>query len=222
MYWENLVFDAAAPHEHGVFWEELLRGETLSDNSGGFETRLVFSDERYLDLCFPTVEETSGSHQRFFPIVIESAHEDYMKSVSYTGSRKKLQDVAGRDYFVLKPGDGSGQFRLAAVEIHSAHPQRDAEFWSNLTGLSATSKAPNILAHPGGDGPQLVIVQEAHQKTTEKSSVHLDLRLGAEDDMNLILEQIRVGGGQELEHGWGTLPWRVFEDPSGNEFCILP
>lgn len=29
-------------------------------------------------------------------------------------------------------------------------------------------------------------------------------------------------GGRELAHDWGALPWRVYQDPSGNEFCILP
>jgi len=29
-------------------------------------------------------------------------------------------------------------------------------------------------------------------------------------------------GRRELHAGWGDLPWRVFADPSDNEFCVLP
>ncbi len=29
-------------------------------------------------------------------------------------------------------------------------------------------------------------------------------------------------GGRELHPGCGELAWRVYQDPSGNEFCVLP
>jgi len=222
MYWENLVFDAAGPHDHGRFWEDLLRGETLSDNAGGFETRLTFSENAYLDLCFPIVKDVSESTQRYFPLIVESGRASASKTPSFASSRKKLQDVAGRKYFLFEPGDESVQFELSAVEIQSTDPLKDAEFWSFLTGFSATPQEPTVLKHPEGLYPALVLVNEDQSKSGVKSSVHLDLRLEANDDMELILQRILNLGGVELDHRWGDIPWRVFLDPSGNEFCILP
>lgn len=222
MYWENLVFDAEKPHEQGTYWEELLRGETLSDNAGGFETRLPFSKASYLDLCFPQVDEIAESTQRVFPILVEASKFEETSTLGLRRARRVLRDLAGREYRVLKSGDGSRQYRLAAVEIQSSDPVRDAEFWAEVTGFLPSSQDPSILRHADTSIPLLVLVQEEHRKGDHKCSVHLDLRLEAGDDMHLIFERLKSLGSQELDHGWGEVPWRVFLDPSGNEFCILP
>lgn len=222
MYWENLVFDASNPHEQGIFWEELFSAETLSDNSGGYETRLQFSDDCFLDLCFPTVNDPSICAQRVFPVVIESNADDYVSTASYLAPRRKLQDRAGRDYFVVEPGDGSGRFRLLAVEVWSANPVRDTKFWSTLTGWKQATQALTLLQHPNQVGPLLGIVPEEQSKAETKSSIHLDLRMDPADDVEQVVARVEQLGGSEYHHAWGEVPWRVFLDPSGNEFCILP
>ncbi|MGP9528725.1 VOC family protein [Arthrobacter sp. S41] len=222
MYWENLVFDASNPHEQGIFWEELFSAETLSDNSGGYETRLQFSDNSFLDLCFPTVSDSGVSAQRLFPVVIESNADDYATSAHYLAPRRKLQDRAGRDYLVVEPGDGSGRFKLLAVEVWSADPVRDIKFWSALTGWKQSAESPTVLQHPNKVGPLLGIVPQQQDKADSKSSIHLDLRLEPDDDVEQIVERVEQLGGSEFHHEWGEIPWRVFLDPSGNEFCILP
>lgn len=47
------------------------------------------------------------------------------------------------------------------------------------------------------------------------------MRLEEGDDDEEIHEQILDLGGRVREHDGGPLPWRVYLDPSGNEFCVL-
>jgi len=223
MYWENLVFDADAPHQQGKHWEKLLGSETLTDNEGGFETRLVLSDEQYLDICFPAVSDPEPATQRVFPLLASVADGVAAVDEYQNAARTEHTDVAGRKYFVLNDaGEGSGPRTLFAVEIHSEAPERDAMFWARLTGLQPEQRSATVLKNPDGVGPMIVLVPEKQSKTSAKSSVHLDLRLEVGDDMNQIVAMVYEGGGTKLQHAWGEVPWQVFLDPSGNEFCILP
>jgi hypothetical protein len=52
--------------------------------------------------------------------------------------------------------------------------------------------------------------------------VHLDIRLEPGDDPDGVAASIAERGGRELHPKWGELPWRLYADPSGNEFCVLP
>lgn len=52
--------------------------------------------------------------------------------------------------------------------------------------------------------------------------MHLDVRLQHGDDADAVAHGIVARGGVELHPDWGDLPWRIFADPSGNEFCVLP
>jgi predicted enzyme related to lactoylglutathione lyase len=63
---------------------------------------------------------------------------------------------------------------------------------------------------------------ETEPKGEGKNRMHLDLRLEPGDDADAIAQEITDRGGREQVHPeWGELPWRIFEDPSGNEFCVL-
>ena len=48
------------------------------------------------------------------------------------------------------------------------------------------------------------------------------MRLEPGDEIDGIAAEIQQRGGEEFFPNWGELPWRVFRDPSGNEFCMLP
>jgi hypothetical protein len=112
---------------------------------------------------------------------------------------------------------------IAALVLHSAQPDRDAEFWSWLTGWAdAAGAAPRTLRHPSLRGPLLELCPETVRKGTTKNRLHLDIRLETEDDPDGTAASIAERGGRELHPEWGELPWRIFADPSGNEFCVLP
>jgi predicted enzyme related to lactoylglutathione lyase len=52
--------------------------------------------------------------------------------------------------------------------------------------------------------------------------MHFDIRLETVDDPEGVAASIAERGGHELHPEWGELPWRLYADPSGNEFCVLP
>ncbi|UYQ76477.1 VOC family protein [Glutamicibacter sp. JL.03c] len=223
MYWENLVFDAVSPRQQGRHWEELLGSETRTDNEGGFETRIALPEGQYLDICFPTVTDPQPESQRVFPVLASTADGEKTTVDYQSATRGEYAEATGRTYFVLgQPSESSRPLELIAVEMLSADPERDAIFWAKLTGYQAAEQSSTVLRHPAGLGPMIVLVPEKQPKTSAKSSVHLDLRLEAGDDAEQILAMVLDTGATKLQHAWGEVPWQVFLDPSGNEFCILP
>jgi hypothetical protein len=112
---------------------------------------------------------------------------------------------------------------IAALPLESAEPARDAAFWSWLTGWTdAAGVAPRSLRHPSLRGPLLELCPERARKHTTKNRLHLDIRLEPGDDPDGVATSIAERGGRELHPEWGELPWQLYADPSGNEFCVLP
>jgi hypothetical protein len=111
---------------------------------------------------------------------------------------------------------------IAALRLDSADPNRDAEFWSWLTGwIEVPGVAPRSLRHPSMRGPLLEMCPERVRKGTNKNRLHLDIHLETGDDPDKVAAKIAEFGGREFFPDWGELPWRLYTDPSGNEFCVL-
>nr|WP_281392278.1 VOC family protein [Brachybacterium halotolerans] len=114
---------------------------------------------------------------------------------------------------------------IAALPLDSADPSRDREFWSWLTRWTPVEGVADAsLRHPSRRGPLLEMCAEPAPKRAAdgKNRMHLDVRLGAGEDADAVAAGIVARGGAEQHPDWGDLPWRVFTDPSGNEFCVLP
>jgi hypothetical protein len=233
MYLENIVFDAVDPQRVGQFWETVLGCERLADEPAGFETRLPVAGGPVLDLCFQRVPEPPSSPSRLRLDLAGGARRDErVAELTALGARRlgtggaeagsvRLLDPEGVSCLVLAEGAAyAGTGPLAALTLDSADPDRDAAFWSWLTGWAPTGDA--TLRHPSGLGPALVLSPEAEAKSDAKNRVHLDVRLETGDDPDAVAAGIADRGGRELHLGWGDLPWRHYADPSGNEFCVLP
>lgn len=236
MYLENVVVDAVDPHLLGEFWEAVLGGERLTDEPDGFETRLAIEGGPVLDLCFQRVPDP--------PIEQPRLHLDLLGGVRQAQAVERMLelgarylDIGQRDvpWVVLADPEGNpccvmesraayvDTGPIAALPLDSADPDRDAEFWSWLTGwIDAPGVAARSLRHPSMRGPLLEMCHERTRKGTTKNRLHLDIRLEPEDDPDEIAAKIAESGGHEFYPDWGELPWRVYTDPSGNEFCVLP
>lgn len=237
MQLENIIVDAVDPRRLGRFWEQALGTRTLTDSEEeGFETRLDLPGGSYLDLGFPPVPQR--------PTELQRLHLDLLGDVQQPEIAQRLRDLGASDLDIgqgqvpwMVLGDVEGNpfcvmehretYRetgpIAALPLDSADPDRDAEFWSWLSGWQdAPGDAPRTLRHPSGTGPLLELCLEQQPKGPAKNRMHLDIRLEAPDDVDQIAREIAVRGGRELDPGWGELPWRVFTDPSGNELCLLP
>jgi hypothetical protein len=237
MYLENLVFDAIEPQRLGRFWEAVVGGERLTDEPDGFETRLTVEGGPVLDLCFQRVSEPSSEPPRLHLDLSGGVHEaDEVDRLLGLGARQLDIGQGDVPWVVLADPEGNpccvmedravyaDSGPLAALPLDSADPDRDAEFWSWLTGWTdAAGVAPRSLRHPSLRGPLLELCPEQTRKGTAKNRLHLDIRLETGDDPDGVEASIAERGGGRLHHPeWGELPWRSYTDPSGNEFCVLP
>ncbi len=227
MYLENIVFDAVHPRSYGQFYERLLGTEKLTDSEHGYETRARFDADFALDLCFPTVEQIPqrtgrlrlmlrGRLEQFHEAQLVSAGVD-VQTFEDPGGHLFRADIDGPEY-------AEDTARLEAMVLQSADPWRDAQFWSLLTGWKLVDvPGTPALMQLGVNSPVLMFVREEQAKPQGvKNSMHLDLRLEPEDDPQEVYDMVQDAGGAQQHPDWGQLPWKVFQDPSGNEFCILP
>lgn len=236
MYLENVIIDARDPQRLGRFWETALGAVGLTDAPEGYETRLNLTDRFTLDLGFPRVPDPSPGparlHLDLAPGPDQAVTVDRLLDLGAShldiGQGDVpwvvLADPEGHPFCVLDEREvyrGTGP--LAALVLASADPERDCGFWSWLSGWDTVpDRRPRTVRHPSGRGPHLEFVPEAAPAGEAKNPLHLDVRLEDGDDPDDVRAAIVARGGRALEPGWGELPWRVYADPSGNEFCVLP
>ena len=237
MYLENVVTDAVEPQRLGRFWEAVLGGERLTDELDCFETRLSIEGGPVLDLCFQRVPEPPSEPPRLHLDIVGGAGQTQQVE-RLLGLGARHLDIGQRNvpWVVLADPEGNpccvmedrevyvDTGPIAALPLDSAEPDRDAAFWSWLTGWTdAAGVAPRSLRHPSLVGPLLELCPERARKQTTKNRLHFDIRLETGDDPDGVAVRIGERGGRELHHPeWGELPWRLYADPSGNEFCVLP
>ncbi len=236
MHLENLVFDAVDPRRMGRFWEAVVGGDRLSDDPDGYETRLAIDGGPVIDLCFQRVPEPPSEPLRFHLDLLGGARQDAeVERLVGLGARHLDIGQGNVPWVVLADPEGNpccvmedraayvDTGPIAALPLDSADPDRDAEFWSWLTGWTdAPGIAPRTLRHPSRRGPLLELCPEPAPKGAGKNRLHLDIRLDPGDDPDEVARGISARGGRELHHDWGDLPWRIYTDPSGNEVCVLP
>jgi len=232
---ENLVVDAVEPQRLGSFWEAVVGAERLTDEPDVFETRLAVEGGPFLDLCFPRVPEPPADPPRLHVELRGGARpaEEVDRLVGLGARRLDtdrpdvsgvlLADPEGNPFRVLAdrpvhPGTGP----LAALPLACADPDRDARLWAWLTGWTdVAGAAPRSLRHPSRLGPVLELRPEPARKGAAKNRRHLDVRLETGEDPDEVAAGITGRGGRELPPHVGGLPWRLYADPSGNEFCVL-
>ncbi|GAB3548946.1 VOC family protein [Arthrobacter tumbae] len=235
MYLENLVFDAVDPQRLGRFWEAVVGGERLTDELDGFETRLTIEGGPVLDLCFQRVPDASHLPPRLhLDLPGGSRQKEEVDRLIGLGARHLDIGQGTVPWVVLADPEGnpccvmddravySESGPIASLPLDSSDPDRDAAFWSWLTGWTQVDGAPRILRHPSMRGPLFELCPEPEPKGQEKNRMHLDVRLEAGDSFDEIATGIAERGGSEIRPDWGELPWRIFSDPSGNELCVLP
>ena len=236
MYLENLVMDAVDPQRLGRFWEAVLGSERLTDELDAYETRLVGEGGPVLDLCLQRVPQPPSEPLRLHLDLLGGTRQaEVVERLIGLGARHLdigqgdvpwvvLGDPEGNPFCVMEERAAyAGTGPVAALPLDSADPDRDADFWSWLTGWTDVAGiAPRSLRHPSLLGPLLELCPEPSPKGATKNRLHLDVRLETGEDPDDVAASIAARGGRELHPGWGELPWRLYADPSGNDFCVLP
>ncbi|TQM15512.1 VOC family protein [Pseudonocardia kunmingensis] len=229
---ENIVWDARDPHRLGRFWAAALGAEPITDEPDAFEARMTLGEDAFLDLCFQRVAVPSTAPARLHPD-LQGGAEQRQVVERLLGLGAAHTDVGQGDvpWVVLADPEGNafcvmeeravyrGTGPIAALPLDSADPDRDAEFWAAITGWVPGEGMPGAatLRHPSGVGPLLELCPEPEPKRG-KNRLHLDVRREAgEDDPT---ERLVAMGASPIGDP-GELPWLLFLDPSGNEFCVL-
>lgn len=233
---ENITIDAVDPALVAGFWEAALGTERLSTSPDLVETRLTIPGGPWFDLCIPRVPDPPAEPLRLHLDLLGGARQqEVVDRLLGLGARHLdvgqgdvpwvvLGDVEGNPFCVMEERAAyTDTGPIAALPLDSADPQRDADFWSWLTGWVRVPGIPApwvALRHPSLRGPLLELCPEEQPKGA-KNRIHLDVRAETGDDHEAAVAGIIERGGAPLDHGWGELPWRVFVDPSGNELCVL-
>ncbi|WP_007024372.1 VOC family protein [Saccharomonospora iraqiensis] len=230
---ENIVWDAREPRRLGAFWAAALGAEPQVDLPDHYEARLSFADDFFLDLCFQPVATPSTSPARLHLDLAGGARQGaVVERLLALGAVHAdigqgevpwvvLADPEGNAFCVMEHRDSYvGAEPIAALPLDSAAPERDAAFWSEITGWLPVERAePAALRHPSGRGPLLEFCPEPEPKRG-KNRLHLDVRSDGDDDT--VVDRLERLGARPVSSPSDGLPWTVFADPSGNEFCVLP
>jgi hypothetical protein len=115
--------------------------------------------------------------------------------------------------------------RLASVVIEAVDPSAIAEFWYVMLGgtVIADHDGSRRLVGPeiGGCDVDLVFVPAEHGKVG-KNGIHVDLATESPHEYQVLTSLAVDLGARAVNVGQGPgVPWTVFQDPQGNEFCVL-
>lgn len=107
------------------------------------------------------------------------------------------------------------------ITIDALDPDATARFWAGALGYERLyDRTPYVVLGPAEGGAPRVLIQEVSSVSSDKSRVHLDLRVRdpAGEVRRLELLGARV---VEVVSEAGT-SWTVMLDPGGAPFCVCP
>ena len=236
---ENLHVDVADPGRSAPFWVAALGAEVLERSDDFVEARVHVDeggpgDTWWYDLGIARVDTPPPRDRRLHPDLYGGPDRDAVVTRLLGAGAMHLDigqgdvpwvvlgDPEGNPFCVMDDRDAYTRTGpLAALPLDSADPERDVAFWQAITGWTRVDGVGvPTLRHPTLTGPLLELCPEPGPKTT-KNPLHLDVRPDDADEREALVARVLELGGRKLDHGWGTFPWTVMQDPSGNELCIL-
>jgi Glyoxalase-like domain len=132
-----------------------------------------------------------------------------------------MADPEGNEFCVLDSlYEDTGP--IATVVVDCADPRAMASFWGQATDwiVHKVTDHSAVLRSAKGVGPYLQFLRTPDVKTGW-NRVHLDVRPYPGDDAAAEAAGLESLGATAIDLGRGDIPWRVFADPEGNEFCLL-
>jgi predicted enzyme related to lactoylglutathione lyase len=132
-----------------------------------------------------------------------------------------MADPEGNEFCVLDSlYEDTGP--IATVVVDCADPRAMASFWGQATDwiVHKVTEHSAVLRSAKGVGPYLQFLRTPDVKTGW-NRVHLDLRPYPGDDAAAEAARLESLGATAIDLGRTDIPWRVFADPEGNEFCLL-
>ena len=113
--------------------------------------------------------------------------------------------------------------RLASVVVDVVDPAAAAEFWYVMLGGTVVPEVGGgrrvVSPEIGVCDVDVVFLPSAAEKVG-KNRIHVDLATESPHEYQ-VLTSLAMDLGAVAADGETDLPWTVFHDPVGNEFCIL-
>jgi hypothetical protein len=224
----------------GRFWAEALGWEVTVDNPD--ETNLeppglTYPDPRAVYIDVLTVPEpktvknrvhldlasTSADHQAELVTRLRTLGATPLDIGQGDVPWTVLADPEGNEFCVLEPRPvyrDTGP--VAAVVVDCVDPRKLAGFWGEAMDWTVHTVTDDqaVLRSAQAVGPYLEFIRTPDAKTG-LNRIHLDLRPYPDDDHTAEADRLRALGATDLDIGQGDVPWTVFSDPEGNEFCLL-
>ncbi|MFI5928121.1 VOC family protein [Micromonospora sp. NPDC051543] len=224
----------------GEFWAEVLGWEVSSEGPGVINLEpkgIVYPDP--VAVCIDIVvtdEPKTGKNRVHVDLATTSAAHQAevvarLKELGATPvdvgqgdvSWIVMADPEGNEFCVLDWHDSNQDTGpIASVVVDCADPRAMARFWGEATDWTVHKVTDDsaVLRSSRGVGPYLQFLRTPDVKTGW-NRVHLDVRPYPGDGMEAEAARLRALGATPIDLGDSTIPWKVFADPEGNEFCLL-
>ncbi|MGC4771480.1 VOC family protein [Micromonospora sp. DT44] len=224
----------------GEFWAEVLGWEMSSEGPGvtnlepkGFSypdpvavcIDIVVTDEPktgknpvHLDLA-----TTSAAHQAEVVARLKDLGATPVDVGQGDVSWIVMADPEGNEFCVLDWHDSNQDTGpIASVVVDCADPRGMVRFWGEAMDWTVHKVTDDsaVLRSSRGVGPYLQFLRTPDVKTGW-NRVHLDVRPYPGDGMEAEAARLQALGATPIDLGDSTIPWKVFADPEGNEFCLL-
>jgi hypothetical protein len=134
------------------------------------------------------------------------------------------------------------------VVVDSTHPHDLADWWAEVLGWqveaqdeafiqrmveSGAASETDTVRHRGAlvwragaaitsldEGRPRVLFHSVPEAKTGKNRVHLDVRVGAEQQPAEVARLLQLGATELWRGAQGPHSWVTMADPEGNEFCV--
>jgi predicted enzyme related to lactoylglutathione lyase len=118
--------------------------------------------------------------------------------------------------------------RLVSVVFMASDPEALAEFWNDQVEdwypwTPDTGEDLRIVPDEDDEGSlELVFTEAPKRPKVGKNRIHLDLNTGPNDWQQLYDDRLKYTDIRPVDIGQGEdVPWVIYRDPEGNEFCVL-
>ncbi|SIO89913.1 VOC family protein [Nocardiopsis sp. JB363] len=231
MHLDALAIEADDPTALARFWSRALEAPALDRGPFGIEIATPVVSLLLVSAC-PSPSDRDHDQVTRIHLDLDGGHDHHAHAERLVTLGAERRDIGQGDapwevladpegnLFCVMPGsryEGVGP-ALGSVPVDCARPEVDRNFWAGVLGWAPVDVHGRGLRHPDGGGFVLQFCDELAPKPPGvRNSLTPVLRSGpGEVDPRTRLTDL---GARPVESERGS-PWRVFADPSGNEFRI--
>jgi predicted enzyme related to lactoylglutathione lyase len=237
----HMVLDANDPARLAAFWAAALGWEAdlddLPDEAAVLPAGFSYPGTSAVPLVLiPVPERKTGKNRIHLDLASHSVagQQELVARLRELGATPVdigqgdvpwvvLADPEGNEFCVLEPRpEYADTGPVAAIVVDSADPDRQAKFWTAVSGWQRVHADDGLvgLRSPDQAGPYLELLQSADRKTA-KYRLHLDVAPHLGEDQAAAVDAAVTAGASRADIGQGEVTWTVLADPEGGEFCVL-